>query len=119
MTFDPFDVVTLPFPFADRNETVVRPALVLTGSKTFGQHSGIALVAMITSAKHSAWPFDVQISDLASAGLRMPCIVRMKLNAIDLGLIARKIGRVASEDRGAIGAALREVLAEVLAEVLV
>lgn len=109
--FDPFDVVTLPFPFADRNESVVRPAVVLTSHAAFGAHSGVALVAMITSAKRSAWPFDVAITDLASAGLRVPCVVRTKINAVDLTLIDRKIGTLGAEDRHGIGEALRGVLA--------
>lgn len=112
--FEPFDVVTLPFPFADRNESVVRPAVVLTGNAAFGAHSGVALVAMITSAKRSAWPFDVAITDLASAGLKVPCVVRAKLNAVDLTLIDRKIGTLGAEDRRAVGEALRGVLAGVL-----
>lgn len=112
--FEPFDIVTLPFPFADRNESVVRPALVLTSHAAFGAHSGVALVAMITSAKRSAWPFDVAITDLASAGLSVPCVVRAKLNAVDLTLIDRKIGTLGAEDRRAIGEALRGVLAGVL-----
>jgi mRNA interferase MazF len=115
VAFEPFDVVTLPFPFADRNESVVRPAVVLTSHAAFGQHSGIAIVAMITSAKRSKWPFDVGIADLPSAGLRAPCLVRGKLNAIDLTLIDRKIGSLSPDDRHAIAAALRGLLAGVLA----
>ena len=112
--FEPFDVVTLPFPFADRNDAVVRPALVLTSHAAFGAHSGVALVAMITSARNSDWPFDVAITDLARAGLKLPCLVRAKLNAVDLALIARKIGTLGAEDRRRVGAALRGVLAGVL-----
>jgi mRNA interferase MazF len=114
VTFDPFDVVVLPFPFADRNETVLRPAVILTGHSRFGQHSGVALVAMITSAKRSAWPLDMPITNLASAGLRVPCVVRAKLNSVDYRLIERKSGTLAPSDRAALGAALRELLGEVL-----
>jgi mRNA interferase MazF len=112
--FEPFEVVTLPFPFADRNETIIRPALVLTSHTTFGAHSGIALVAMITSAKRSTWPYDVVISDLLIAGLKVPCVVRTKINAVDLTLINRKIGTLGAEDRRAVRDALHGVLAGVL-----
>lgn len=114
MTFEAFDVVTLPFPFAERDQIVVRPALVLTSHRAFGCQSGIAIVAMITSAKRSAWPFDVPIADLAAAGLRVPCVVRAKLNAIDYALIERKIGAAGATDRDAIAVALRGLLADVL-----
>jgi mRNA interferase MazF len=114
VTFDPFDVVVLPFPFADRNDAVVRPAVVLTGHQPFGQQSGTAILAMITSAKRSAWPLDVPITDLASAGLSVPCLVRAKLNSIDCRLIERKTGSLAPADRAAISAALRNLLGEAL-----
>jgi mRNA interferase MazF len=114
VTFSPFDVVIMPFPFADRRETVVRPAVILTPFAGFGEMSGIAMAAMITSAKRSNWPFDVTIDDLASAGLRLPCVVRMKLNAVDYGLMQQKIGELAATDREAIGKALRKVFAGVL-----
>jgi len=114
VTFEPFDVVTLPFPFADRNQVVVRPALVLTDHQPFGTHSGIAIVAMITSASRSAWPHDVPVGDLASAGLRAECVVRAKLNSIDLGLIDRKIGALSKSDSQAVRTALRQLLAGVL-----
>ena len=54
------------------------------------------------------------ITDLTSAGLKMPCLVRAKLNAVDLALIARKIGTLGAEDRRGVGAALRGVVAGVL-----
>ena len=114
MIFDPFDVVVLPFPFADRNETVMRPAVILSSHAGFGQRSGIAITAMITSAKRSAWPLDVPITDLASAGLHVACLVRAKLNSVDYRLIARKTGTIAPPDRAAISMALRELLGEVL-----
>ena len=34
---------------------------------------------MVTSARQSAWPLDWLIENLASAGLRQPCLVRLKL----------------------------------------
>jgi proteic killer suppression protein len=34
---------------------------------------------MVTSARQSAWPLDWPIENLASAGLRQPCLVRLKL----------------------------------------
>ena len=114
MIFDPFDVVILPFPFADRNEAVVRPAVILTGHAAFGQYSAAAIVAMITSARRSAWPLDVPITDLASAGLSVPCLVRAKLNSVDLRLIERKAGTLAPADRAATSAALRMLLGEAM-----
>lgn len=109
MIFEAFDVVRLPFPYADRAAVAVRPGVVLTGSE-FGSASGTALIAMVTSARSSAWPFDVAISDLDEAGLQVPCLVRMKLNTIDLRLIERKIGRLSVADADAVRSALNGLL---------
>ena len=107
MIFEPFDVVVLPFPFADRAQTVARPALVLSPHAGFGERSGVVLVAMITSAKRSDWPFDVPIVDLDAAGLRIPCLIRMKLNTIAHELVDRRIGTLGEADRVAMRAAMR------------
>ncbi len=114
VTFEPFDVVTMVFPYADRNSSAVRPSVILTDYDSFGRQSGIVIVAMITSAKRSAWPFDIEISELGKAGLRVPCVVRTKLNAIDYRLMDRKIGEMGESDRLAIRTALRGVFAGVL-----
>lgn len=114
MTFDPFDVVTVPFPFADRAQSVVRPAVVLSQHDGFGARTGIVLTATITSAKASGWPLDVAIADLDSAGLRVPCVVRMKIGSIDQTLIERKIGTLADPDRATVRESLRTVFGGVL-----
>ena len=110
MIFEPYDTVVVPFPFADRTQAVVRPALILSRHAGFGDGTGVAVAAMITSAQQSDWPLDVAITDLAAAGLRVPCVVRMKLNTIDYGLIGKRIGSLAAADR----AAVREALARLL-----
>lgn len=110
MTFEPFDTVVVPFPFADRAQSVVRPALILSPHADFGDQTGVAVAAMITSAQQSGWPLDVDITDLAAAGLRVPCLVRMKLNTIEYGLIGKKIGSLAEADRAKVRAALAALM---------
>lgn len=109
MTFDAFDVVIVAFPFTDRNATKCRPALVLSLQETFNQESGHLVLAMITSARHSAWPLDVRITDLTSAGLPAPSIVRMKLFTLDQRLILRAAGRLGESDRVATAEALEKL----------
>ena len=113
MTFEPFDVVTMPFPYADRAIASVRPAVILTGFDNFGQRSGVALVAMITTGKRSAWPFDFPIVDLDSAGLAHACVVRCKLNSIDYKLMEKKIGRLSEADQKTLHSALGNLFADI------
>jgi mRNA interferase MazF len=83
VTFEAFDVVVVPFPFTDRASKKRRPALVLFDAKAFNKLVGQSVLAMITSARNSDWPFAVAIADLDSAGLPSASIVRMKLFTLD------------------------------------
>lgn len=109
-TFDAFDVVVVPFPFTDRATSKKRPALVLSDGEDFNRPVGQAVLAMITSAKNSDWPFDVEIQDLDAAGLPSASIVRLKLFTLDQQLILRKAGSLADPDRVEVSEALRRVL---------
>ena len=61
---------------------------------------------MITSAVHAPWPGDTRLADLTSAGLRKPCLVRLKIFTLDNRLIERQIGQLARADRTSVSAAL-------------
>jgi mRNA interferase MazF len=98
VTCKSFDVVVVPFPFTDSAKTKRRPALVLSDKDTFGGKSGHIVMAMITSAKNSAWPLDVQIKELKSAGLSSPSVIRMKLFTLDNRFIVRQAGHLAEKD---------------------
>jgi len=111
VSFERFSVVKVPFPFTDRPAAKQRPALILSG-RDFGQQSGHSLMAMITSAKHLAWPLDVTITDLAAAGLPVPCVVRMKLFTLDHRLVLGPLGRLSAQDRRTVGEALKRLLGD-------
>ena len=67
---------------------------------------------MITTAARSHWPTDVPITDLASAGLRQPSVVRLKLFTLENALIARRIGALAAPERRKVEKALAACLGE-------
>lgn len=102
------DVVKVPFPFADRHAKKHRPALVIS-RQGFGNESGHSVMAMITSARQSAWPLDVAIGNLEAAGLPAECIVRMKLFTLDHRLIEARLGRLADADHRAVAAVLKRL----------
>jgi mRNA interferase MazF len=104
--YERFDVVVVPFPFTDRSSTIRRPALMLSDSTPFGAATGQGLMAMITRAARSTWPYDVPITDLASAGLARDGVVRMKLFTLEQSLILRRIGTLGVHDRVAVRAVL-------------
>ena len=98
--FKPFDVVVVPFPYADRLAEKRRPALVISNHKLAAH--GLIWVAMITSAENEAWSSDVPIRDSKRAGLPAPPVVRpAKIACIEPGRIDRHVGRI---DKAAVKA---------------
>jgi mRNA interferase MazF len=110
-SFERFDVVRVPLPFTEREATIHRPALVISDAASFNRPAGHSLMAMITSAGHAAWPLDVPIGDLESAGLPAPSIVRFKLFTLDHRLVRGKLGRLGEKDRASVRKAMRLLLA--------
>jgi mRNA interferase MazF len=106
MTFERYDIVVVPFPFTDRASTIRRPALVLSDHTPFSAETGQSLLAMITRAARSAWPFDVPITDPVSAGLAHGGVIRMKLFTLDQSLVLRRIGALGEADRAEVKAVL-------------
>ncbi len=104
-TFEAYDVVVVPFPFTDRQASRRRPALVLSKRK-FQAEIGHAVLAMITSSDNSAWPLDVEVTDLDRAGLTSSSKVRMKIFTLDGSLILRKLGVLAKPDQKKVQQAL-------------
>ncbi len=98
--YRPGDVVVVPFPFTDRQTSKRRPALVCS-SEAFNRQSGHVVLAMITTATHSAWPDDVSIRDLGPTGLPVPSVVRWKLFTLDAALVLRRAGTLGPADRAA------------------
>ncbi|HZU90002.1 MAG TPA: type II toxin-antitoxin system PemK/MazF family toxin, partial [Stellaceae bacterium] len=81
--FESWDVAKVPFPCTDRPVRQRRPALVIAAGDLQTAH-GLLWLAMIASAAHRGWPGDVVVSDLDTAGLPAPSIVRpAKIATID------------------------------------
>ena len=111
------DIVVVPFPFTDKAAVKRRPALVLSDSRAFNRSSGHSVMAMITSAGNPPWPLDTPVSDLQSAALPSPSVVRMKLFTLDHRFVLKKAGRLSPSDANAVDAALAALLGKHLVPV--
>lgn len=112
--FEVWDLVKVPFPYTDRPVRERRPALVIAAERLQEAH-GLLWVLMVTSAKNRGWPGDVEVSDLAAAGLPAPSVVRSaKLATIEAG-DAERLGSLPAADRAAVAAALAGSLETALA----
>lgn len=90
-SFEPWDIVKVPFPYAASPAPEHRPALVIGAGRLESAH-GLLWVLMITSAANPSLPSDVPIADLRGAGLPAPSVVRCaKIATIETSR-ARKIG---------------------------
>lgn len=91
--FAAFDIVVVPFPYADRLAEKRRPALVISSARI--APTGLLWLAMITSSERDRWPFDVPIPDLKHAGLPAPSVVRpVKIACVEEKRIERRAGRL-------------------------
>lgn len=82
-SFEPGDVVKVPFPYTDRATRQRRPALVVSGMDLL-ETQGLLWVLMITSAENCGWRGDIDIADLRKAGLPAPSVIRTaKIATID------------------------------------
>lgn len=109
LTYNRFDIVVLPFPFSDDiGKNKRRPAVILS-SDAFNSRSQHVIIAMIATAKKSAWPFDFTLMDLTPTGLEVPCIIRMKLFTADKKLISQKAGHLSDPDKEKLNQILRDV----------
>ena len=109
MTYEPFDVVVVPFPFTDSFKTKRRPALVLSQKTDFGVVIEHSVLAMITSQKNEPWPLDVAIKNKKQSGLTAPSVVRMKLFTLDNRFILRKIGSLSKSDQMQVKESLTKI----------
>ncbi len=110
-TFEPWDVVKVPFPYTDRPVREYRPALVVTSSRMREEHE-LAWVLMITSATHRSWPADVKVSELSQAGLPAASVVRTaKIATIEADQAVR-IGALPKADREQVRERIRRILAD-------
>jgi mRNA interferase MazF len=115
-TFEQWDIVKVPFPYADRPVRQRRPALVVAAGDIQTYHS-LVWVLMITSADNRGWPSDVAVSDLAIAGLPAASVVRTaKVAVIDVR-DAERLGTLPKADRSTIAAKLSEHLGGIVSSV--
>jgi mRNA interferase MazF len=108
-TFEPFDVVAVPFPYVERAAHKRRPAVVVSRPIMVERH-GLMWVVMVTSADNPPWADDVPITDLAGAGLPKPSVVRpVKIATVEAHRCDR-LGRLAPATAASVAGAVRGIL---------
>lgn len=112
-TYEQYEIVKVPFPFADIKSSKIRPAIILSSATSFNGKIGLSIMAMITSLKpvQDLWPSDIIIQDLKEAGLSVPSLIRFKCFTLDSRLILGSLGDLSDLDRKEVKRKLKEILA--------
>jgi mRNA interferase MazF len=106
-----WDIVVVPFPYADQLAEKRRPALVVS-SDAFNRQTGLLLVAMITS-NTSQWVGDVPIGDHTACGLPVPSTIRSaKIATIEAVRVLRVAGQAGRADVDGVRRAIRMTIGE-------
>lgn len=92
-SFSAGDIVRVPFPHVENDETRSRPALVISNTP-IGPEGGLFWAMMVTNALRPGWPGDLIIEDLAAAGLSHPSKIRTAKIATLEAQGAEPIGRI-------------------------
>lgn len=100
--FEQGDVIKVPFPYTDRPTRQSRPALVIAADGLERSH-GLLWVLMITSAENRGWQGDVEVADIALAGLPAPSVIR-----------TAKIATIEAADATRLGGVSKIVLRKVI-----
>jgi mRNA interferase MazF len=112
-TFEPFDVVAVPFPYVERPVMQRRPAVVLARPPSGNRHP-LLWVMMITSAANRHWPGDIPIVDMNAAGLSRPSLIRSAKIAVIEELGIERKGRLAAADAAGLRDALQTLMQPLL-----
>jgi len=100
-SFEPGDVIKVPFPYTDRPTRQSRPALVVSAPALEDGH-GLLWVVMITSAENRGWPGDVAVRNLDMAGLPAASVVRTAKIATIESADAQRLGRISASQMGLV-----------------
>lgn len=107
------DIVKCPFPYANRPVLQRRPALVVSDHAAAGAPA-LLWVLMVTSATHRRWDGDIEIDDLADAGLPSGSIVRSAEIATIEAADAVAIGRLSLADQATVRSVIRQIVEPML-----
>lgn len=104
-----FAIAVVPFPFVDAPVAKRRPALALS-TGTFFAANGHGLFAMITSARHSAWPSDIELAGWREVGLPKPSKLRWKVFTLSANHVLAVLGTLQWADAAKVEQALTRIL---------
>jgi mRNA interferase MazF len=100
-----FEVVLVPFPFADLSAVKRRPCLVLASYRPKPLAEHVILAMMTSQVSGPRFPSDVELHHAAAAGLPKPTLVRLgKMVTLESKLVVKSLGFLHAQDRSGVRA---------------
>ena len=103
-------VVLVPFPFTDQSTTKRRPAVVVSSDAYHRERPDLIILAVTSQARPQPALAEAAVTNWKEAGLLRPSVLKPVVATIEQGLVLRKLGRLADEDRTALRNLLDEIL---------
>jgi mRNA interferase MazF len=103
-------VVLVPFPFTDQSTTKRRPAVVVSSDAYHRERPDLIILAVTSQARPQLALGEAAVTNWKEAGLLRPSVLKPVVATIEQGLVLRKLGRLAEEDRTALRNLLDEIL---------
>lgn len=106
------DIVLVPFPFTDQSATKKRPAVVVSSDAYHRDRPDVILMAVTSQLRPSAGVGEIPVQHWKQAGLLRPSVLKPLLATVERRLLIRKLGRLETHDRDALGRGLKTILGE-------
>lgn len=104
------EVVLVVFPFTDQQGAKQRPAVVVSSAAYQRQRPDVILMAITSQVRAVPIFGEAALKDWQGAGLLKPSVLKPILFTAEKSLIRKTLGRLKTEDQGA----LRKVIATIL-----
>ncbi len=106
------DVVLVPFPFTDQTTVKQRPAVVVSSTAYHHERHDLIILAVTSQIRAGDKVGEADVVQWEAAGLLKPSVLKPLLATVERGLVRRKLGRLAREDRQTLRRVLDEIPGE-------
>ena len=104
------DVILVPFPFTDLQQSKQRPAVIVSGPRYHTERPDLIVMAITSQVRPPPVFGEAPIRDWQAAGLLKPSIIKPVLATLEQRLVRKTLGRLSEADRTSLKAALQSIV---------
>ena len=110
-SFNPGDIILVPFPFTNQQTSKKRPAVVISSPAYNNERPDIIIMAVTSQIKPAPVIGEVAIQLWQEAGLLKPSVIKPVITTIEKKLAIQQMGRLKQNDLSALQESLASILA--------